>query len=227
MARYMITHSLLSSWLYSLKENPYETAESTDDPLADFLRVLRREPTPTTEAMQKGIDFENLVTEILAGNVHPEFVTDGTVNRSSLGDGEVMGYEKYPKWYHAAKKVADIIRGGPLQVGLSKQIWVGGKDILLYGRLDALKAGKIYDIKFSGSYDRGKYIDSTQHPLYLELVPDAQSFVYIVSNGTDVWTEEYRRDEITNWTENTISDFLLWLDAMGYMGLFEERWVAL
>ena len=42
MARFMITHSLLSSWLYSMKENPYEDAESTADPMADFLRVLRR-----------------------------------------------------------------------------------------------------------------------------------------------------------------------------------------
>ena len=80
MDRYMITHSLLSSWLYTMRDNPYETADSTDDPMSDFLRTLRREPTPTTEAMQKGIDFENLVADILADKVRPEFVTDGTLN---------------------------------------------------------------------------------------------------------------------------------------------------
>ena len=222
----MITHSLLSSWLYSMKENPYEDAESTAEPMADFLRTLRREPTPTTEAMQKGIDFENLVADILADKVRPEFVTDGTINTSSYS-GEVMGYDKYPKWYYAAKKVANIIRGGLLQVPESKTVEIGGMQILLYGRLDALKAGTVYDIKFSGSYDRGKYFDSTQHPMYLELVPEAQSFVYIISNGTEVWTEEYRREELITPITYIASDFLDWLSAMGLMELFKEKWLAL
>ena len=47
--RFLMTHSLLSSWLYCLKENPYEDATSESDPLGDFLKVLRREPTETTE----------------------------------------------------------------------------------------------------------------------------------------------------------------------------------
>lgn len=225
MDRYMITHSLLSSWLYTMRDNPYETADSTDDPMSDFLRTLRREPTPTTEAMQKGIDFENLVADILADKVRPEFVTDGTINTSSYS-GEVMGYDKYPKWYYAAKKVANIIRGGLLQVPESKTVEIGGMQILLYGRLDALKAGTVYDIKFSGSYDRGKYFDSTQHPMYMELVPDAERFCYIISNGTDVWTEEYRREEIPIPILATAADFLDWLKSMDLMPLFKERWLA-
>ena len=61
MGCYMITHSLLSSWLYSMKENPYiDATTEPEDPMAEFLPVLRRDPTPTTDAMQKGIDFENL-----------------------------------------------------------------------------------------------------------------------------------------------------------------------
>ena len=51
MARYLMTHSLLSSWLYAMKENPYEDASTERDPYAEFLQVLRREPTPTNEAM--------------------------------------------------------------------------------------------------------------------------------------------------------------------------------
>ena len=65
MDRYLMTHSLLSSWLYAIKENPFEDAASERDPLAEFMQTLRREPTPTNEAMQNGIDFEDLVTAIV------------------------------------------------------------------------------------------------------------------------------------------------------------------
>jgi hypothetical protein len=76
-----------------------------------------------------------------------------------------------------------------------KAIKVRGMDVVLYGRLDALKAGTIYDIKFSKGYERGKFYSSTQHPTYMLLIPEAQTFSYLVSNGMDVWTECYRRDE--------------------------------
>lgn len=51
MAAYLVTHSLLSSWLHLIRENPYEDLTTEGDPLAEFMLVLRREPTPRTEAM--------------------------------------------------------------------------------------------------------------------------------------------------------------------------------
>ena len=71
MAAYLVTHSLLSSWLHLIRENPYEDLTTEGDPLAEFMLVLRREPTPRTEAMQNGIDFENLVTAIVNGHDDP------------------------------------------------------------------------------------------------------------------------------------------------------------
>ena len=58
MERYMITHSLLSSWLYAMKDNLYEDATTERDTYAEFLKTLNREPTETTEAMWNGIRFE-------------------------------------------------------------------------------------------------------------------------------------------------------------------------
>ncbi len=202
MPRYMITHSLLSSWLYAIKGNPYEDATTERDPYAEFMAVLRREPTPTTEAMQKGIDFENLVTDIVNGCGDPN-------------NG----------WYEAAAKIASIVKGGPLQVPAKREIEVNGMKILLYGRLDALKAGIIRDIKFSPGYERGKYIDSTQHPTYFEIVPEATAFEYLVSNGTDVWTEPYRRED-TRSIIPIISEFLDWLYSVGLMPLYQQKWQA-
>ena len=203
MDRYLMTHSLLSSWMYVMQENPYEDMTTEKDSYAEFLASLRREPIPTTEAMQKGIDFENLVTDI------------------TLGRGD-----QTHNWYEAASAVARTVKGGLLQYKVSREIVVKGITLVLYGRLDALKAGTIYDIKFSDSYDVGKYIDSTQHPTYLELVPEAKQFSYLVSNGSYVWTETYRRDETPSIIP-TIEDFLDWLQLQGLMNLYKEKWLAL
>lgn len=203
MARYLMTHSLLSAWLYALKENPYEDATTETDKMGDFLKVLRREPTETTEAMQNGIDFENLVTAIVYG-------------RANSNDN----------WYEAASKVAGFVKGGVLQYKANKEIVVAGIPVLLHGRLDCLKAGRIIDIKFTKSYESGKYFDSTQHPLYFELIPEAQEFTYIASNGSSVWPETYRRDEARS-IYHFISDFFEWLKAADLWELYKEKWLAL
>lgn len=222
MGRYLITHSLLSSWLYTMKENPYEDVTTERDPMAEFMQTLRREPTTTTEAMQKGIDFENLTTAILADR---QVVKWHERDYKTKEVREVLVPVNEHKWLEPAKAVAGIIRGGQLQYRARKLIRVGTMDLVLYGRLDALKAGRVFDIKFSGRYERGKYTGSTQHPVYLELIPEADAFTYLVSNGNELWTETYRREE-TRDVIPTIYDFLDWLYAMGLMDLYREKWLA-
>lgn len=201
--RYLMTHSLLTSWLYTMRENPNEDATSESDPMGEFMATLRREPTPTTEAMQNGIRFENLVTAIINGNADP---------------GE--------QWYSAAEKVAHRCAGGILQYKAKKAIMVSDMELLLYGRLDCLKAGEIIDIKFSKGYDPGKYFSSTQHPTYFELIPEADRFTYLVSNGSAVWPETYRRDEAGD-IRPVIADFFDWLRAVDLMSVYQEHWKAL
>lgn len=208
MDRWMVTHSLLSSWLYSMNDNPYGDAETEpEDPLAEFRRVLNREPTETSEAMQNGIDFENIVTDIVTLDPIPDAV------------GNHM-------WFEAANKIAQTVRGGQLQLSCSQTVQIRGMDIFMYGRLDALKAGSIYDIKFSKSYERGKYFDSTQHMMYMDLVPSADQFSYLISNGNDVWTETYRRDECKSIIP-VIADFLDWLNGVGLMEVYKAYWHTL
>ena len=64
MVRYLMTHSLMSSWLYAMKENPFEDMTSERDPLAEFVAALNKVPMPPNEAMANGIAFEDLVTAI-------------------------------------------------------------------------------------------------------------------------------------------------------------------
>lgn len=203
MSRYLMTHSLLSSWLYAIKEDPFEDATTERDHYAEFLDVLNRVPTPTTEAMQNGIDFEDTVMSFVNGV-------------PNLGG----------KWDDAAERIARIVRGGQFQYKAKKTVTVGGIRFLLYGRLDVLKAGTIYDIKFSKSYDRGKYFSSTQHPLYLKLIPEAREFTYLISNGTDVCTETYTPSE-TRSIFPVISDFTDWLVDHDLWKIYAEKWKAL
>lgn len=200
--RYLMTHSLLGAWLYSMKDNPYEDAENEKDSMAEFLTVLRREPTEPNMAMIKGRHFEDLITAIIEDRADPE-----------------------DQWYDAAKKIADRIDGGLLQYAAKREIVVDGITFLLYGRLDALKAGEITDIKYSGKYERGKFFESTQHPVYMELIPEAERFTYRISNGRDVWEESYRRDE-TRDIRPIISDFIRWLKMQELFGIYCEHWQA-
>ena len=190
MARFLITHSLLSSWLHAIKEDPYADATTERDNYAEFLDVLNRVQTPPTEAMQNGLDFEELVTSIANG----------------------ADYQ--------------VVRGGQFQLKAKKYVTVNGIDFLMYGRLDVLNAGTIYDIKFTKNYDRGKYFGSTQHPMYFELIPEASRFTYLVSNGTDVWTETYTREE-TRSIYPAISDFTDWIRDQGLFPIYAEKWEAL
>jgi hypothetical protein len=199
---YLITHSLLSAWLYAMRDNPYEDATTERDYYQDFLRTLRKEPGEQTEAMLNGIAFEDLVTDIVNGDAD-------------------TGH----KWYEAACKVARLVKGGQLQYKAKKEITVSGVKLLLYGRLDVLKAGEIIDIKFSKSYDRGKYIDSTQHPTYMELIPEAYRFTYLVTNGSEVWTESYRRDETPDIVP-VIEGFLQYLREADLWEVFAANWKA-
>ena len=224
MSQYLMTHSLLSSWLRMFKENPFEEG---DDPeketaLQEFMHTLRREKSTPSPAMQSGIDFEDLVTAILNGQPKANYHSTSKDGTQTL---KVYDLPEHP-WYNAASKVADMVRGATLQYVARKPVTIEGIDFLLYGRLDALKEGIIFDIKFSGSYERGKYRDSTQHPMYYKLVPEIMNFTYIVSNGTDVWTELYWFDEIPR-IEPVITDFLHWLRDMNLMETYKQYWGAL
>ena len=60
-----------------------------------------------------------------------------------------LSVEPIPEWESGVKAVSEVVRGSAMQVKLSKDIVVDGQPILLYGIADYVKAGTIYDCKFS------------------------------------------------------------------------------
>lgn len=203
MAKFLITKSLLSSWGYT-----FDCAEGKEEAYDDFLRALRREETPTPKAAQEGIDFENTVYNVAAGR--PTAIRPG--------------------WENGVQKIASIIRGAQVQVRVQRDICVDNVDYLVYGVLDALKAGVIYDVKYKiKSFSQldlaGDYLDNPQHPAYLYMVPEAREFQYLVSDGDDLYIEHYTPAE-TRYIGDIIREFINSITGLGLLDEYRAHWVA-
>ena len=167
----------------------------------DFLSTLRRERKPQSKAMLDGIRFENMV--------------------HAVSEGEEIGPEQ--EWYRPVVEICEIINQGRYQVKASRPLAVDGVEFVCYGILDFLKAGVIYDTKFSRTYRVGKYLDSPQHPMYFYLCPEVRRFEYIISDGNYVYREIYLPED-TEPIEKTIRQFMTWLDKTNLVGLYCQNW---
>lgn len=133
-------------------------------------------------------------------------------------------------------------KGGQYQVKLSKPVQSSqGTRYLLYGRLDCLKNGRVYDYKHTSNYEVGKFFGRCQTACYLELVPEAKEMVYVIGkdkpayqlkyeeeNGEDfdpytIYTETYTREEVKPIQEE-ISNFEEWLKTMKLWETYTEHW---
>ena len=225
MPRYKITQSLISAWNYV--HNCWEGQE--DAAMESFLTALRGEKEELTpeqmQNIQNGFDFEKLVTDIATGAFHPQYEFDGMTDPETC---EETCREVYPKWYRPAAEFGAILRGAQFQVRIHRSITVRGMEFEIHGVLDALKEGVIYDIKFKnksfGSSDiAGDWLDSPQHPFYFYLVPEARKFMYLVSDGNDIYIEQYLPEE-TRKAEDIISEFVDFLETAGLMDVYKVNW---
>ena len=189
---YLLTHSLLSSWLWSMEDVERDT-------MSEFVRTLKRERTEPTPAMLKGREFEKDVCDCI---LHPD------------------------KYSFPITDIASAVRGARQQVKVSYPATIGGVDYLLYGVMDFVRGGIVFDTKFSASYTVGKYLNSTQHPMYFRLLTEATRFVYLISNGRVAYAEEYFPDK-TPPIDQTIRDFAGWLrDRPELEAIYRDKWVA-
>src|SRR5699024_5678350 len=167
----------------------------------EFLSTLRREKKPQSKAMLDGIRFENMVHAVSEGaEITPE-----------------------QEWYKPIVEICEIITQGQYQVKASRPLVVDGVEFVCFGILDFLKAGIIYDTKFSRTYRVGKYLDSPQHPMYFYLCPEVRRFEYIISDGSYVYRESYLPED-TEPIETTIRQFMAWLDKTNLVDLYCQNW---
>lgn len=124
-------------------------------------------------------------------------------------------------------------KNGCYQVKLSKIIETNTGKYVLYGRLDCLKAGKIFDYKYTGSYDVGKFFNNYQTLVYFELCPEAKEFEYLICNNysdkktleeLNIYHEVYQREDIKNNIKIEIDDFISWLKENNLYELYCQKW---
>lgn len=131
----------------------------------------------------------------------------------------MMKGDEFEKW---AIENIDEIKNGVYQYAASKEYG----EYLLYGRIDVLKAGIIYDLKYTGNYEVGKYYGNFQTSIYLELIPESLKMVYIIGNGTDsLFREEYTRLDCEP-IDLTLKQFKGWLKDTGNYQTFTDKWKA-
>ena len=127
----------------------------------------------------------------------------------------------------------ETTKNGCYQVKLSKDIETKTGKYVLYGRLDCLKAGKIFDYKYTGSYDVGKFYNNYQTLVYFELCPEAKEFEYLICNNysdkkaleeLNIYHEIYQREDIKNDIKIEIDDFISWLKENNLYELYCEKW---
>lgn len=148
-----------------------------------------------------------------------------TLNREPIEDNIYMkqGREFEDECYKGNTIISPIIEGGAYQIVGKKEKTIDGMNFLLYGRLDVLKCGIIYDIKRVIRYALQKYFKSYQHGFYFELFDKAYEFDYLIYDGVNLHTEIYYRDQCES-IEKAIKLFITWLANNNLLDTYKEKW---
>lgn len=192
----LITQTLLSAWRWAIGNEDGSGWE-------EFMTKLRRESLATNDKMRDGIEFENHVYAALAGTI-PD-----------------------PKLWcrEGVIRVASHISGSVLQPSLYRTVEVGGHQFLLHGKPDAVRAGTVFDVKYSEHYHLNKYFGSPQTPMYLRIVGGSKKFEYVISDGKYMYLEWYYPDEVDP-IESIISSFMGFLETQHLHNLYIDKWRA-
>ena len=197
----LVTPSLLNSWLYIWlsRDNVKESAN-------DAICLEDKQDL----AMQKAYD---------------EFL--GTLRREKTPPNENMlrGIQYEDDCYKGLTDASPIIKGGAFQIVGKKNVVVDNVAFLMYGRLDVLKNGIIYDIKRVTRYATQKYLHSAQHGFYMDLFPNARQFTYLAFDGNKLHQETYYRGQYKP-TEAILSDFIQWLRENNLWDVYASLWAS-
>lgn len=130
---------------------------------------------------------------------------------------------------------------GAYQVKVNKEYG----DYLLYGIVDCLKNGIIYDYKYTKNYDVGKFFNNHQTLMYLEMIPEAKKMVYLITNKFNkveqpdlnfkdlskieyevgnIFREEYTKDMFPETIESILHKFEQWLKIYNLYDVYTEKW---
>jgi len=209
----LITASLLGSWRYAFEAWEDREAEA----LEELAKTIRREPLTDNEAMKAGRVFENRVR------------IETTQDRSWLTESDIKDLLESPDpmegdYLACVQDVAAEVRGGTWQVKLSRVEVIAGQQFLLYGRLDVLKGPEVIDLKFTRSFEVGKYRDAPQTKMYLYLAEKCLRMRYLISDGRETYEDVYNRADVAP-IQSEVAEFWSWLQTKPeLLATYIEKW---
>jgi hypothetical protein len=192
-----ISPTFLDSFRY-FRNAEDEYADKARQDLIDRLNGV----SVTSDAMQKGIDFEQSVCDYIDGKGAPE---EGT------------------PLFGIVSKISGHVRGASRQVHVSALISPG---ITVHGYIDFLRGNTIYDVKTTSKYEFPKYLRNCQHIAYMAALKGQgiRTFRYLATDFTDVFVEEYFwRDAMLDDLSGRVGEFLSYLEADSEMKEAFER----
>lgn len=197
----LVTPSLLNSWLYIWLSRANVKESANDAICLEDKQDL---------AMQKAYD---------------EFLSTLRREQTPPNENMLRGIKYEDDCYKGLTDASPIIKGGAFQIVGKKNVVVDGVEFLMYGRLDVLKNGIIYDIKRVTRYATQKYLHSAQHGFYMDLFPNASQFTYLAYDGNKLHQETYYRGQYKP-TEAILSDFIQWLRENNLWDVYASLWAS-
>ena len=165
----------------------YKKSE-VEDAKQEFLDRVNRVQKDPTDAMLRGIRFNELVDAVAGG--------------APLREEVVMVHDtKCPA--SIVRRFVDGFEGAARQVYVETLLPTIHGNVLVYGFIDEMLADTAYEIKTTGKYEFPKYLHNWQHPVYLECLKaqgaNVGRFIYRATDFKDIFEEEYRyRQEDTD-----------------------------
>jgi len=177
----------------------------SDTAREEFIGVIKRERSPDNEAMMHGRAFEARV-RMECDPLHTEWMTQNDADDIY----KTFHKEKDAEYMSCVYELAKHLLGGVWQIALSKTETINGIEFVKYGRVDVIKYG-IIDVKFSQTFESGKYLGKAQTKMYLDLAPQAPWMQYTVCDGKVIYYgDKFLRDDVAPINQD-IGNFWNWL----------------
>lgn len=174
--KYNFSPSLLNSFSLFLSQEGWEK-EGVVIPYVtfdDLINSINKVPFATTEAQQRGIDFEDAVISLAKGD-----------------ETQLLG--RTPQYHDCLIKVRDKL---PDYFFAQKAVKRQYNDIMFYGFCDVVGGGRVIDIKTTSQYQFGKFLTSFQNLYLWALEPSGYTTMeyVVVANLREVYVETYGLD---------------------------------
>jgi len=165
---------------------------------------MKRERSPDNDAMLNGRAFETRVRRE-SDPLHTEWLT-----ANDQEDLDATFRRIDDEYSRCVDELASFLKGGVWQIALSKTETINGIEFVKYGRVDVIKYG-IIDVKFSQTFESGKYLGKAQTKMYLDLAPKAPWMQYTVCDGKVIYYgDKFLREDVAPINQD-IGNFWNWL----------------